>query len=57
MPKRITGVFETRDAGQQAAQSLVQQGIDSQRLFLLAGAPVAAAPVVRNARRVMDPAM
>jgi len=42
MPKRITGVFATRDAGQQAAQALLEQHINPERLSLLAGAPVAA---------------
>src|SRR3954470_15424719 len=42
MSKRITGVFETRDGGQQAAQSLLQQHINPEQLSLLAGAPVAA---------------
>lgn len=42
MSKRITGVFDTRDSGQQAAQSLLQQQISPDRLYVLAGAPVAA---------------
>jgi hypothetical protein len=42
MSKRITGVFETREAGQQAAQSLLQQQIAPERLYMLAGAPAAA---------------
>ena len=42
MSKRTTGVFETRDGGQKAAQSLLQQHIDPERLYMLAGAPVAA---------------
>ena len=42
MSKRITGVFETRDGGQQAAQVLLQHKIAPERLYILAGAPVAA---------------
>lgn len=42
MSKRITGVFETRDGGQQAAQSLLDHQIAPERIILLAGAPVAA---------------
>jgi len=42
MSKRITGVFDTRDSGQQAAQSLLQNHIAPERLYMLAGAPVAA---------------
>jgi hypothetical protein len=41
MPKRITAVFETRDGGQQAAQSLLQHQIDPEKLYMLAGAPAA----------------
>jgi hypothetical protein len=44
MSKRITGVFETRDGGQQAAQSLLQQQINPEQLSLLAGAPIAPDP-------------
>src|SRR5436190_15521940 len=39
MSKRITGVFATRDSGQQAAQSLLQYQIAPERLSMLAGAP------------------
>ena len=39
MPKHIIGVFETRDDGQQAAQSLLQHQIAPERLYMLAGAP------------------
>jgi len=40
--KRITGVFDTRDNGQQAAQALLQHDIAPERLYLFVGAPVAA---------------
>jgi hypothetical protein len=43
MFKRITGVFDTRDSGQQAAEALLQQHIAPERLYMLAGAPAAAA--------------
>jgi hypothetical protein len=42
MSKRITGVFETRDSGQLAAQSLLQHQIAPERLYILAGASAAA---------------
>ena len=37
--KHIIGVFETRDDGQQAAQSLFEHQIAPERLYMLAGAP------------------
>jgi hypothetical protein len=39
--KRITGVFDTRDGGQQAAQALLQQDIAPERLSMFVGAPEA----------------
>ena len=41
LTKRITGVFDTRDSGQQAAQALLQHNIAPERLSMLVGAPAA----------------
>jgi hypothetical protein len=41
MSKRITGVFDTQDGGRQAAQALLQHNIAPERLYMLAGQPVA----------------
>ena len=39
--KRITGVFDTRDGGEQAVQALLQHDIAPERLSMFVGAPVA----------------
>src|SRR5689334_13193792 len=48
--KRITGLFATRESGQQAVQALLQRDIAPEQLYLFAGARVAAEDHNDNAR-------